>query len=445
MTSYQLDITAFGTYNTDIPLLEIWAEGVLQSSHSISSNGFSNSWTLSYSGSAPSSLYFRFNDSSNETGRVIDIQSVQINDRHITTQNYLILDSLIKNQSSQLNITAATPLFSSAEPPASVFANPTYALTSGNDNVRDMDGCGGLVLNGLGGRDLFLLSDSEDTINGGAGDDIIRGNGGDDLLFGDSGNDRIYGGNDGDKLYGGTGNDLLYGEAGNDEIHGGDGDDKINGGAGDDIMTGGAGADKLTGGGGSNSMYGDSGNDQMIGGTGADVMDGGADNDLLYGGNGNDILYGGDGLDTLVGDLGDDQLFGNDGIDKLYGRAGADTLEGGAGDDLLYGGDGLDTISGGAGADSFIFDSRYAFNDIDLITDFDPVGDDDILDISDLLDGYTGLINNYVDFQEVGGNTNVRVDSDGLTGGANFQTIATLEDVTGLNLASLYLSGNIIA
>ncbi|MBU1210908.1 MAG: type I secretion C-terminal target domain-containing protein [Alphaproteobacteria bacterium] len=41
---------------------------------------------------------------------------------------------------------------------------------------------------------------------------------------------------------------------------------------------------------------------------------------------------------------------------------------------------------GRRGQDSFVFESATAFNDIDIITDFD-TGSGDMLDISDILDG----------------------------------------------------------
>ena len=111
--------------------------------------------------------------------------------------------------------------------------------------------------------------------------------------------------------------------------------------------------------------------------------------------------------------------------------------------DTISGGAGLDTLYGGGGADTFIFEAASAFADTDIIGDFS-VLDGDIIDISDIVTGFSGTITDYVQFTVSGSDTLVQVDANGLTGGTSYQTIAELDSVTGLDLASLYANGQII-
>ena len=99
---------------------------------------------------------------------------------------------------------------------------------------------------------------------------------------------------------------------------------------------------------------------------------------------------GGSGNDVLIGNASDNVLTGNAGNDTLMGRAGNDRLIGGAGDDRVSGGDGLDVISLGAGNDVFGADVgsstvrlKTGTMPVDIITDFDALGDD-LIDLSGL-------------------------------------------------------------
>jgi Ca2+-binding RTX toxin-like protein len=94
-------------------------------------------------------------------------------------------------------------------------------------------------------------------------------------------------------------------------------------------------------------------------------------------------------------------------ITALYGDGGDDTLNGSVGIDRLSGGDGVDTLFGGGGSDTFIFEAVSAYNDIDIIDDFDK-NEGDILDISDILSGYgvnAGNISDYIDINLSGEDT----------------------------------------
>ncbi|MCC7305010.1 MAG: type I secretion C-terminal target domain-containing protein [Alphaproteobacteria bacterium] len=166
-------------------------------------------------------------------------------------------------------------------------------------------------------------------------------------------------------------------------------------------------------------------------------------------------LYDTDDAHNLMGSAQADQMHGNDGADSFYGFRGNDVLygddgndwiNGHAGNDHLYGGDGADTLHGGDDADVFHFETETAFNDVDTIMDFTP-GDDDAIDISDVLFGYDPLsddIADFVTFTDYGGNSQVFVDRDGTGSTYSSQQIALLYGVTGLDAATLETNGNLV-
>ncbi len=142
--------------------------------------------------------------------------------------------------------------------------------------------------------------------------------------------------------------------------------------------------------------------------------------------------------DILIGRAVADTLNGNQGNDVLIAAGGNDTLNGGTGADLMVGGSGADTMAGGAGRDIFKYlssDEIATYDDI--ITDFavdnaaTPANEGDIVDIS-LLIGTTltaGNAASYVRIVNSGGNAAIQVDANGATGGANFETVAVLNNV----------------
>ena len=333
---------------------KFWEDGVLDSSHIISSTGSSISVIINYPGTLPTSLAFTFDDGFAAAGRTIEIQSVKINDKYVNTSNYLSSDSLSKTQTATIDVPSMDFFFDASEPGAATFTPATQTFTAGNDRYRVDNDETAQTFDMLGGRDVAFLRSGDDTVSGGAGNDYIRGGAGDDLIYGDADNDRLHGEAGDDLIYGGTGVDTIFGGDDADEIHGNDGDDRLHGQSGDDVITGGIGNDTISGGTGTNFLFGDAGNDLIIGDSGVDTIDGGDDDDVLYGGSGDDIIEGGDGNDTLVGDNGDDRLDGNDGDDILNGRADDDELNGGAGNDILTGEDGTDTLNGDVGVDVLV-------------------------------------------------------------------------------------------
>lgn len=119
---------------------------------------------------------------------------------------------------------------------------------------------------------------------------------------------------------------------------------------------------------------------------------------------------------------------------------------GGPIDDTLYGGDGFDQFFAGAGRDVFVFEMASAFNDVDEINGFDQ-GEQDALDISDILTGFvegTSDINDFVQVLDSGTDTLVQVDANGTAGGSSFTTIAQINDVTGLDTDTMYFNANFI-
>ena len=402
MPSYTLEIDAFGIFMTDMPSLEIWEDGVLDSTHAISSTGTNIMVTINFPGTLPTSLEFRFNDALPEGGRTIEIQSVKINDRHVNVGNYLSIDSLTNGGAAGVvDVPNSSFLFDPSEPAASEFTTgATRTFTAGNDRFRDFNGTADEVFDLLAGRDVAYLGSGDDKVNGNAGNDLIRGGGGNDLLFGDTGNDRLFGQTGDDRIFGGDGNDLVFGNEGADELHGGIGNDQVSGHDGDDILTGGAGNDTLNGGADDDFLFGDADDDQLIGGAGNDTLDGGFGDDVLYGGAGIDVLDGDDGDDTLVGGTGadtlnggdgndillgqddNDELNGNDGDDLLLGGDGNDTVNGDVGQDILHGNDGNDTLNGGDGNDVLIGDDNNLVNDLVGYYNLDEVSGTTVTDFS---------------------------------------------------------------
>ena len=169
----------------------------------------------------------------------------------------------------------------------------------------------------------------------------------------------------------------------------------------------------------------------------------GAAGSVITGDTFSNALRGGVNADTISGGDGNDSLSGNDGNDQLLGGAGADTLIGGNGADTLIGGAGIDLLTGGAGSDRLVWQAGHTGGGADQVTDFN-VGQNDRLDISGILNGYSGgSLTGFVQFVSGGGNTTINIDANG---GSSFSTsLAVLQGVTGLNVETLRLSGHLIA
>jgi predicted extracellular nuclease len=161
-------------------------------------------------------------------------------------------------------------------------------------------------------------------------------------------------------------------------------------------------------------------------------LNGGNGKDTLNGNGGNDFLNGGNGKDVLFGNRGNDTLLGGNGNDILWGGVGADSLKGGHGSDILVGGLGNDILTGGNSGDRFVYDS--VAEGADVITDFTTT--QDTLDLRGVFGnlGITSVTPDFLQFTQSGGNTLVQIDQNGVTGGANFSPLVTLNGVTASRL-----------
>jgi len=250
------------------------------------------------------------------------------------------------------------------------------------------------------------------------------------------GNDTIIGGAGVNFLNGNGGNDIIVGEAGNDVFDGGDGFDTLN----YDIESGILGVVVNLNTKTATDTFGDtdtvSSFESVIGTDQADILIGDDDDNVLEGGVKDDIIDGGDNgaggdtasyasaasavtvdlnlqgnaqetgganIDTLTGI---ENLTGSDFNDTLTGDANANVLSGGDGDDILVGGGGDDTLDGGndgAGGDTADYSSALTAVNVDL---------------------------------NIAGPQN--------TGGAGFDTLVNIENLTGSNLDDTLIGdGNI--
>jgi Ca2+-binding RTX toxin-like protein len=108
----------------------------------------------------------------------------------------------------------------------------------------------------------------------------------------------------------------------------------------------------------------------------------------------------------------------------------------------LDGGRGIDRLTGGDGSDLFL---RHALNEgRDVITDFQAGAGGDVLDISDMLLGFTaGNEDQFVQCAASGGATIIRVDANGSTGGAHFSDVFIISG-GGPSLNTLIADGNLV-
>lgn len=322
-------------------------------------------------------------------------------------------------------------------------------------------GVGDDAIYGELGNDILYGDVGNDTIDGEAGNDVLFGEDGNDSLIGNDGDDSLLGGEGDDTLVGGAGKDTIWGEVGTDMVYGGDGDDVIHGAVGNDTLQGDAGNDVLFGEADDDSITGGAGQDILLGDDGNDVLAGGDDNDSIDGGAGNDTLYGDAGDDVLTDTQGSNDLHGGLGADRLTASGTSAGLWGDEGDDILQanaltlaildGGEGNDTLiangvtnaalTGGAGVDRFVLTAQQAGKTI-TITDFATGVGGDVLEYSDLLrngtaGAYPGgdpFASGFLKWEQSGADTLLQFDANGLTGGSTWTTLATLQNVTVLNL-----------
>ncbi len=133
------------------------------------------------------------------------------------------------------------------------------------------------------------------------------------------------------------------------------------------------------------------------------------------------------------------------GNDILIGGAGNDILYGEAGNDILIVGEGFDQIYGGSGSDIIAFDVLDAITD--KIFGFEVGVGGDVLNITDILEGYDPLADVLDDFVRLvtnGDDTEIHVNADGDFGGA-FTAIALFDGGINATLADMLANGNFVA
>ena len=346
----------------------------------------------------------------------------------------------------------------------------------GNDANNILSGNSGIdiLYGGLGNDKLYGGTDN-DTLYGGEGDDLLDGGTGADTMYGGKGDDTYYVDTLNDVVVelANQGTDTVISTISNYTLNdfvenltlgglaniNGQGNSLANvitGNQGNNILSGNSGTDTLYGGAGNDTLYGGSGVDTLYGGDGNDILDGGTAGDALYGGKGNDIYYVDSIADTVIELIneGHDTVYssalrhtlssnvedliltgtadidgtgnglanllqGNEGVNTLRAEAGNDVLQGMGGNDQLYGGTGSDTALYTVLADA----DALGGNGTDQWFDFTlgntaTNAEADVINIADLLTGYTSGTSNLADFVQVsvsanGKDTIIQLDRDG--------------------------------
>ncbi|WP_415405299.1 M10 family metallopeptidase C-terminal domain-containing protein [Tateyamaria sp. SN3-11] len=240
---------------------------------------------------------------------------------------------------------------------------------------------------------ILMGDDTDETIDGGAGDNTIFGLGGDDILIGGRDslasrdiNNTIDVADLEDQTESDDGNDALYGGDGNDTIFGGQGDDLLDGGDGDDMMSGQAGIDVFRGGDGDDTVdYSQESPFQLLVNLETNVASGGtASGDTFY--DIENLIGSDDRIDRFIGTSAANYFWGQGGGDVFNGRDGNDTLDGGndgdilygeGGDDMIIGGAGQDYLDGGEGIDTVVYRDSSSGVTVDLVNGTATGGDAD--------------------------------------------------------------------
>jgi Ca2+-binding RTX toxin-like protein len=212
-------------------------------------------------------------------------------------------------------------------------------------------------ITGNAAANLLIGGTGADTMDGGAGKDTLKGGADNDIYVLDDSDDTIdeEGNTDTDDLVrSSTSVNLTALAAGLIEhaellgtaainATGNAGDNKLTGNSGDNVLDGGDGADTMTGGLGNDTYIVDDAGDQIVDTGGVDLVKTdltfslaslGAIENLTLTGSSNTNATGNDLDNFLTGNSGANQLFGGLSADTLDGSSGADTLTGGSGNDV---------------------------------------------------------------------------------------------------------------
>ena len=156
------------------------------------------------------------------------------------------------------------------------------------------------------------------------------------------------------------------------------------------------------------------------------------------------MLFRSKGDDTLYGDgrvIVDSHGVGTSGPIVTYRDVADLPTPEASGNDTLDGGKGADRLTGGDGSDHFLHHSLT--DGKDTIADFHTGAGGDVLDIHDMLVGFSaGHEDEFVQCVTAGGNTTVRVDADGALNGSKFTDICVLTGIA-TDLTTLVSDGNL--
>jgi len=360
----------------------------------------------------------------------------------------------------------------------------TITGTENGDNIYAGDGAD--IINGGGGNDNFYVSGTEslgDVYDGGAGTNYVRLDADSSFNSANSFTNIATMINNGFNMYVTSGSTVDFSSmarSGAGEIYGDVGNETIIGFNNTNVFYGLGGADTMTGGSGNDSFWvsgTESLGDVYNANGGTDYVRLGADsyfdNTTVFNGiygvvfngfnmivtsgstvdlsgmirSGTGQIHGEAGNETITGMDNTDIMYGFAGNDVLIGGLGADQLYGGNDNDTLYGGDALDDLYGEAGADTFVFEAATAFAARDRVRDFSLV-DNDVIDISDLLTGYTFGVDDLTDFVQIVDSGSHSIMSVDVTGTGTFGAgteIAFMYNISGItDEVALETSGNLI-
>ncbi|MCB9988057.1 MAG: cadherin-like domain-containing protein [Rhodospirillales bacterium] len=271
---------------------------------------------------------------------------------------------------------------------------------------------------------------------------VLNGTNGGDHLVGGSGNDELSGAKGVDYLQGGAGDDILHYSAdakwsgnfvawnvGQPDAFGTDQKINLQGyNRTYDVYDGGDGYDMLVLGSGNDAVFVDDKYSARYDGTSGSRI---VDIERIDGGNGDDIID----LTSMLYDHGDVTMIGGNGNDVLWASSG---------DDILYGGNGLDNLYGGIGMNLFLFMDIGEAGD--TIYEFETGMGGDVLNLTDVLEGFDPGLDNVNDFLRLvdqGGDMALQVDVDGQ--GGDFVTLATFVDgLSGVTLDGMVSDGNLV-
>lgn len=245
-----------------------------------------------------------------------------------------------------------------------VLTGTASQTATGNDQNNTVTGNGRSILRGEGGNDTYIVSGTDQAVEGESeGTDTVKSSVAytlfanlEHLVLTGKGNINGIGNDGANLLVGNDGANTLFGLVGNDILNGGKGADTMFGGSGDDTYWVDATGDKVY----ENDIstpLADHGGTDVIYSTVACTLGAYVENLMLTG----------------IGAIGGT---GNGLGNTIKGNSMGNTLKGEGGDDILFGGRGNDVLTGGAGNDMFVFDSALsATTNKDSITDFAAAND----------------------------------------------------------------------